>query len=77
MALAEYLASGDGAPEERTEGGFVRPVRAVLRDIKGKVQEVVRTREDEYAIPYHVLFGEEKSGRNWPVPQHQNFTVYK
>ena len=54
MALAEYLASGDGAPEERTEGGFVRPVRAVLRDIKGKVQEVVRTREDEYAIPYHV-----------------------
>lgn len=54
MALAEYLASGDGAPEERTEGGFVWPVRAVLRDIKWKVQEVVRTRKDEYAIPYHV-----------------------
>jgi len=37
IALVEYLTSKDGAPEDRTEGGFVWPVRAVLRDIKGKV----------------------------------------
>ena len=67
MALAEYLISGDGAPEERTEGRFVWLVRAVLRDIKGKVQEVVRTREDEC---YPLAHREPKRRR--PVHEHQN-----
>lgn len=36
MALVEYLTSKDGAPEDRIEEGFVLPVRAVLRDVKGE-----------------------------------------